>query len=237
MTPKKAAARAGRTASGSGKTSGDRLLDPGGQKKVLEILNRSYRDARCSLDNESPLQLLVATILSAQCTDERVNIVTRDLFRKYTKPGDYASAPPGTLEEDIRSTGFFRNKARAIRGSCVLIDERFGGKVPESMDELLALPGVARKTASVVLGNAFGKADGIVVDTHVSRISQRLGLTANTRPDRIEQNLMGIVPRKRWISFSHQMIQHGRRACKARKPECAGCPFERICPSRSDFTP
>lgn len=205
------------------------------RKLFLKGLQKAYKDARCSLDHESPLHLLVATILSAQCTDERVNKVTPDLFRKYAGPAEFAAAPREELEEDIRSTGFYRNKAKSIQGACRLIAEEHGGIVPDAMDDLLALPGVARKTASVVLGNAFDKAEGIVVDTHVVRLSQRLGLTRNKTADKIERDLMEIVPRSRWIVFSHQMIQHGRRVCKARSPDCPACPFQEICPSRDLF--
>lgn len=200
-------------------------------KELLNSLDRCYKDAHCSLDFENPLQLLVATILSAQCTDERVNKVTSSLFKKYKSAPDYASAPTEELEEAIRSTGFFRNKAKSINGACKMIVEKFEDAVPDRMESLLALPGVARKTASVVLGNAFNIADGIVVDTHVSRLSQRLGLSANSRADKIEQDLMKIVPRKKWILFSHQLIQHGRKICKARNPGCASCPFADLCPS------
>ncbi len=200
-------------------------------KRFLNSLDRIYKDAHCSLDFKNPLQLLVATILSAQCTDKRVNIVTSSLFKKYKLSRDYAAAPIEKLEEAIRSTGFFRNKAKSIRGACTMIEEDFGGAVPDTMGSLLTLPGVARKTASVVLGNAFEITDGIVVDTHVARLSQRLGLSANTRADKIERDLMKIVPRKKWILFSHQIIQHGRKICKARKPDCPSCPFAELCPS------
>ncbi len=202
------------------------------RKLLFSLLDREYKDARCSLDYKTPLQLLVATILSAQCTDERVNKVTKTLFKKYKSPRDYADAPSEELEEAIHSTGFFRNKAKSISGACSMIAKEFGGKVPETMASLLTLPGVARKTASVVLGNAFNIADGIVVDTHVARLSRRLGLSDNSRADKIERDLMEIVPQTKWILFSHQMIQHGRKVCKARKPDCTSCPFSKLCPSK-----
>jgi endonuclease III len=199
--------------------------------QIIALLDSTYANAQCALKHGNPLELLVATILSAQCTDERVNIVTRDLFKKYRGPEDYANAPQKELENDIRSTGFYRNKAKSLQGACRTILEKFGGKVPSTMDELITLPGVARKTANVVLGVAFGKAEGIVVDTHVLRISGRLDLTKETAADKIERDLMGIVPHDKWISFSHQMILHGRRLCKARKPLCNACPLESICES------
>ncbi len=207
---------------------------PGEKKRVrqlIRVLRKEYPDARCSLDHSNALELLVATILSAQCTDERVNAVTAELFRKYRTWEDYASAPASELERDIHSTGFFRNKAKAIQGACRMIGEAYGGRVPDSMDELLALPGVARKTANVVLGNAYGITSGIVVDTHVQRVSARLGLTTETQPEKIERDLMELVPRKDWIDFSHLLIAHGRVVCKARTPLCAECPVERLCPS------
>lgn len=198
-------------------------------KHILRKLDRAYPDAQCALVHCNPLELLIATVLSAQCTDERVNIVTRELFRKYRTAEDYVHIPPETLEADIRPTGFFRNKAQSIRGACRMILEKFGGAVPDTMEELIQLPGVARKTANVVLGVAFGKAEGIVVDTHVFRVSRRLGLTQSETPENIERDLMQIIPRDRWISFSHQMILHGRLACKARKPLCLTCPLEKEC--------
>jgi endonuclease III len=199
--------------------------------KIIGVLDASYPDAQCALKHENPLELLIATILSAQCTDERVNIVTRDLFKKYVCPEDYANAPQKEMEINIRSTGFYRNKARSIQGACRVILEEFGGEVPKNMEELITLPGVARKTANVVLGVAFGKAEGIVVDTHVQRVSKRLGLTGESAAEKIERDLMGIIPRNKWISFSHQMILHGRKLCKARQPICHLCPLESICES------
>ena len=199
--------------------------------KIIRSLKREYTDARCSLNHSNPLELLIATILSAQCTDERVNIVTTELFRKYRRPEDYYSVAQTELENDIRSTGFYRNKAKAIQGACRLISEQHQGRVPENLDDLLALPGVARKTANVVLGNAYGITSGIVVDTHVARLSERLKLTRYNQPEKIERDLMELVPRKDWIIFSHLLIAHGRKVCKARTPLCGECVVERLCPS------
>jgi endonuclease-3 len=209
-------------------TSGDQAARI---KHLLRKLDDAYADAQCALVHKNPLELLIATILSAQCTDERVNLVTRDLFRKYRIPGDYVNVAQETLEKDIRSTGFYRNKAKSIQGACRMISEKFGGLVPDTMEELIQLPGVARKTANVVLGVAFSKAEGIVVDTHVFRVSRRLALSGSETPENIERDLMQIVPRDRWISLSHQMILHGRQVCKARKPLCPGCPVEKECDS------
>jgi endonuclease-3 len=200
-------------------------------RKIISLLKSEYPDARCSLEHSNPLELLLATILSAQCTDERVNIVTASLFRKYRKPEDYLAVPASELENDIRSTGFYRNKAKSIQGTCRILNEQYKDRVPETMDELLELPGVARKTANVVLGNAFGIAAGVVVDTHVSRLSQRLELTSQKTPEKIEQELIGLVPRKDWIIFPHLLIAHGRKVCKARTPLCGECVIERLCPS------
>ncbi|MFL6285448.1 MAG: endonuclease III [Pyrinomonadaceae bacterium] len=200
-------------------------------RRIVATLKKEYRDARCSLDHTSPLELLIATILSAQCTDERVNIVTADLFRKYRTCEDYAAAPASELERDIHSTGFFRNKAKAIQGACRMIGERYGGRVPGSMEELLELPGVARKTANVVLGNAFGIASGVVVDTHVARLSERLGFSAERAPERIERDLISLVPESDWIVFPHLLIAHGRKVCKARTPLCGECRLAKLCPS------
>jgi endonuclease-3 len=204
-------------------------------RKIVSRLKKSYPEARCSLNHTSPLELLVATVLSAQCTDERVNIVTADLFRKYRGAEDYTRVAQEELEQDIRSTGFFRNKAKAIQGACKLITERYGGRVPETMEELLELPGVARKTANVVLGNAFGVASGVVVDTHVSRLSQRLGLTREVQPEKIERDLCELSPRKDWIDFSHLLIAHGRAVCKARAPLCAECFLLELCPTGKEI--
>jgi endonuclease-3 len=199
--------------------------------EILRRLERCYPDAKCSLEHTDPLQLLVATILSAQCTDARVNLVTKDLFRKYRKAGDYAAANPAEFEMEIRSTGFFRNKTKSVIGMAQALVERFDGTVPDSMEALTSLPGVGRKTANVVLGNAFAKDEGIVVDTHVARISRLLGLTRQTDPAKIEQDLMAIVPKKRWTLFPHLLIHHGRAVCVARKPRCEACAVAHLCPS------
>jgi endonuclease-3 len=199
--------------------------------KVIPRLKEEYPDAHTELDWTNPLELLVATMLSAQTTDVRVNQVTKALFRKYRSAADYAGADPDELEEDIRPTGFYRNKARALQGMARALLEEHGGEVPRTMAELAALPGVGRKTANVVLGNAFGVDEGIVVDTHVRRVSNRLGLTTNQDPGKIEQDLTGVVPREDWTIFSHLLIFHGRRVCKARKPDCPNCVLNDICPS------
>jgi len=200
-------------------------------KRILPILKRTYPAAKCSLDHHTPLELLVATILSAQCTDDRVNIVTKSLFKRYRTAADYAKAPQEELEQAIQSTGFFRNKAKSIRAMAQALVAKHGGVVPQSMEELTALAGVGRKTANVVLGNAFGQNVGIVVDTHVSRLSQRLGLTAQKQPEKIEQDLMPIVPQKDWTLFAHLLIYHGRAVCQAKKPMCEGCPLRADCPT------
>jgi endonuclease-3 len=194
-------------------------------------LKAEYPDARTELDWSNPLELLVATILSAQTTDVQVNRVTESLFSKYRTAEDYADSTPDELEEDIRPTGFYRNKARSLRAMASALVEEHGGEVPRTMSELVALPGVGRKTANVVLGNAFGTNEGIVVDTHVRRVSGRLGLTESSDPVKIEQELMGLVPEGDWTSFSHLLILHGRRTCKARKPDCPNCILNDICPS------
>src|SRR5438045_1996881 len=191
--------------------------------EIIKRLKKAYPDAHCALDHTTPFELLIATILSAQCTDVRVNIVTADLFRKYRGPADYLRVSQAELERDIHSTGFFRNKAKNIQTACSRIIEDYGGEVPRTMEELLTLGGVARKTANVVLGNAFGIAAGVVVDTHVSRLSQRLGLTVNTTPEKIEHDLEILVPKKHWIMFPHWLIMHGRQICIARKPKCPEC--------------
>jgi len=200
-------------------------------RSVIRILKRQYPDAECSLNFRNPLQLLVATILSAQCTDARVNMVIKDLFQKYRSAKDYANADPDELSEIIRSTGFFRNKTKSIIGTGKALVEKHGGKVPNSMAELNALPGVGRKTANVVLGNAFGIDEGVVVDTHVGRISNRLKLTQHKDAIKIERDLMEIVPRKDWTLFPHLMINHGREICQARKPQCEACLIQPHCPS------
>jgi endonuclease-3 len=200
-------------------------------KQIIRFLKGSYPDAKCSLNHSNPFELLVATILSAQCTDERVNIVTADLFRKYRKPEDYLRVSAKELQKDIRTTGFFRNKTKSIQGTARVLTESYGGAVPDTMEELLELPGVARKTANVVLGNAFGVKSGIVVDTHVTRLSHRLGLTEQKTAEKIERDLIELVPKKDWVIFSHLLIYHGRRVCKARNPSCAECVVEKLCPS------
>ncbi|HEY3176446.1 MAG TPA: endonuclease III [Candidatus Polarisedimenticolia bacterium] len=199
-------------------------------RKILTLLARQYPEPRCALRFSDPLELLVATILSAQCTDVRVNQVTKELFVKYRTAGDYATAPPGQLEADIRSTGFYRNKARAIRACCAALEKQHGGRVPRTMEDLVELPGVGRKTANLVLAEAFD-IPGIVVDTHVSRLSQRLGLTSKTDPEKIEQDLVRIIPKDQWNGFSLRLILHGRAVCKARKPDCDACPLVPCCPT------
>lgn len=207
--------------------------------RILSQLRRMYPEATTALTHSNPLELLVATILSAQCTDERVNIVTPGLFTRYRTAADFANAKPAELESTIKSTGFFRQKARSIQGACRLIVENFGGQVPQAMEELLTLPGVARKTANVILGTAFGKNEGVVVDTHVGRVAWRLGLTwtARTTKDavRVEQDLMQVVPRTNWTVFAHALVWHGRKICAARKPRCSECKLAPHCPSAFTF--
>ncbi|MDQ3907095.1 MAG: endonuclease III [Acidobacteriota bacterium] len=227
-----------RAAAGANR-AGEVKESAGGEKKraqkIVALLKKHYPDARCSLDHSTPLELLVATILSAQCTDERVNVVTADLFRKYRRAEDYAAVEQVELERDIHSTGFFRNKAKAIQGTCRMILEKHGGRVPETIEELLELPGVARKTANVVLGNAYGQASGVVVDTHVSRLSRRLGLTEHEQPEKIERDLNELIPQKDWIDFSHLLIAHGRAICKARAPLCGECFLLGLCPTGKEM--
>jgi endonuclease-3 len=196
---------------------------------ILAKLDEAYPNATCELKHESAFQLLISTILSAQCTDVRVNQVTQELYKKYTKPEDFAYANPVELEKEIRPTGFFRNKTKSIMGASKAIVEQFAGQVPRTMEEILTLPGVARKTANVVLGTAYGIAAGIVVDTHVLRLSERLDLTRNEDPKKVEQDLMAVIPQNKWIQFSHQLIWHGRRVCAARKPKCVDCNLEKLC--------
>ena len=203
--------------------------DPKRVRAILAKLDEAYPAATCALVHENPFQLLIATILSAQCTDVRVNQVTHTLFQKYRKPEDFAYANPRDLEGEIRTCGFFRSKTKSIQGASKKIVEEFSGQVPRTMEQLLTLPGVARKTANVVLGTAFGIPSGIVVDTHVQRLSRRLDLTRNTDPKKIEQDLMPIIPKDKWIIFAHQLIWHGRRICQARKPLCMECSLEKIC--------
>jgi len=199
--------------------------------RLLEALAATYPEAHCELNFSNPLELLVATILSAQCTDRQVNIVTTDLFQKYRSAADYAGTPLEVLEQDIRRIGLFRNKAKNIQAACRALVDHHGGAVPSTMDQLTALAGVGRKTANVVLGNAFDRHEGVVVDTHVARLSARLGLTPETNPVHIETALMKLVPRERWTMFSHWLIWHGRRRCSARNPDCAGCELQADCPS------
>jgi endonuclease-3 len=208
------------------------------RKRVAQLIKawpKIYPGAHCELDFKNPLELLIATILSAQCTDKRVNMVTPALFRKYRTARDYAAAPQSELENAIKSTGFYRNKTKSIRAATSKIAAKFGGKVPSTMDELRTLPGVGRKTANVVLGNAFGKNEGIVVDTHVVRLSQRLGLTKQKDPEKIERDLMKLVRREHWTNWSHWLIWHGRRRCFARKPDCGNCEVFKLCPSGKKF--
>ena len=199
-------------------------------KKIIAGLEKTYPTAHCELAYQNPLQLLIATILSAQCTDKRVNIVTENLFKKYRAAKDFAAAKISELENNIRSTGFYKNKARNIKSACTDIVEKHGGEVPRTMEKLIQLGGVGRKTANVVLGNAFGINVGVVVDTHVARLSQRFGFTKNSTPEKIETDLMALVPQKKWALFSHLLIWHGRRRCFARKPNCVNCEVLKFCP-------
>jgi endonuclease III len=203
--------------------------------QLVQVFPKIYPGAHCELDFKNPLQLLIATILSAQCTDKRVNLVTPALFKKYPTAADYAKASVSKLEKAIKSTGFFRNKTKSIRAATTTIAERYRGRVPDTMEQLRELPGVGRKTANVVLGNAFGKDEGIVVDTHVARLSHRLRLTRQVDPEKIERDLMKLVPRGHWTVWSHWLIWHGRRRCFARKPDCSQCEIFRVCPSGKIF--
>jgi endonuclease III len=233
VTPSRSAAKSVPDAGKSrARTSQSKRYNPVAPDRVNEILKRLdqlYPDVTCALTHKSAWELLVATILSAQSTDVNVNRVTPEIFRKYPTVQDFAALTPEQLEPDVRSTGFFRNKSKSVVGAAKKIVAEFGGKVPDEMDKLLTLPGVARKTANVVLGTWFKKADGVVVDTHVHRISRRLELTTQDEPQKIEQDLIKVIPRERWILFSHQIIWHGRKICYARKPNCAGCSLENIC--------
>ncbi|PYK58903.1 MAG: endonuclease III [Verrucomicrobia bacterium] len=199
-------------------------------KKIIAALRKTYPDAHCELNYSNPLELLIATVLSAQCTDKRVNQVTAELFRKYRTAADYANANSTALEQDIKTTGFFRNKTKNIQACCRKLVEQYGGKVPQTMEELVQLGGVGRKTANVLLGNAFGINEGIVVDTHVARLSHRLGLTKQKDPEKIEHDLVKLVPRAQWTMFSHWLIWHGRRRCYARNPDCLNCEIKTLCP-------
>jgi endonuclease III len=211
------------------KTAG---TDPKRVAAILAGLQAAYPEATCELRHENAFQLLISTIMSAQCTDVRVNIVAETLYKKYPTPEAFAYATPSELEAQIRPTGFFRNKTKSIMGASKAVLEKFGGQVPQTMEEILTLPGVARKTGNVVLGTAYGIASGVVVDTHVMRLSQRLDLTRNEDPKKIEQDLMAILPQEKWITFSHRLIWHGRRVCVARKPKCSICSLEKICYSK-----
>lgn len=198
--------------------------------QIVRRLKAAYPDAHCALEFKTPLQLLVATILSAQCTDTRVNIVTKDLFKKYPDAQAFAAAKPAALEKAVQSTGFFRNKAKNIKACCSELVEKYDGHLPEDLESMVRLAGVGRKTANVVLGTAFGKPTGVVVDTHVGRLSQRMGLTRHTDPVKIERDLMDLLPKREWIDFSHRMITHGRRVCTARRPKCDECTLSDVCP-------
>ncbi len=230
-TPAQKSAATRRAKAGQARAAG-RGTDPARVRAILRGLDEAYPAATCALKHENAFQLLISTILSAQCTDERVNQVTATLFPKYPNPEAFAYANPAELEKEIRPTGFFRNKTKSIMGASKKIVEEFHGVVPKTMDELLTLSGVARKTANVVLGTGFGIAVGVVVDTHVLRLSERLDLTKNTEPKKVELDLMKVIPQDRWILFSHQMIWHGRRVCVARKPRCIECNLNRVCYSK-----
>jgi endonuclease-3 len=211
------------------KESKEQLKERVGQ--IIRVLKKTYPQATCALIHANPFELLIATILSAQCTDERVNIVTANLFRKYRKPEDYVAVPREEIEQDINSVTFFRNKAKSIQEASRLLIEKYKGQIPQTLEDLVELPGVGRKTANVVLGTAFGIPTGVVVDTHVARLSQRLGLTENKQPEKIEADLIELLPKKEWIDFSHRLIWHGRKVCQARKPMCEKCSLEKLCPS------
>ncbi|MFZ0641094.1 MAG: endonuclease III [Candidatus Acidiferrales bacterium] len=230
--PTKTKKRKKSAASASARATKGRGTDPKRVRAILAKLDEAYPAVTCALKHENPFQLLVATILSAQCTDVRVNMVTPELFRKYPDAKHLAYANPAELEQEIRTTGFFRNKTKSLIGASKKLVEEFGSKVPQTMDELLTLPGVARKTANVVLGTGYQIASGVVVDTHVQRVTKRLDLTKNTDPKKIEQDLMKVIPQERWVLFSHQIIWHGRRVCQARKPRCIECNLERLCYSK-----
>jgi endonuclease-3 len=219
-----------KTAARKRPTSGD--LAPERVAAILKALDEAYPNAVCALNHKTPWELLVATILSAQCTDVRVNMVTPELFRRFPTPAAMAKAPIPELENLIRTTGFFRNKAKSIKGAAQAIVEKFGGEVPKTLDELITVPGAARKTANVVLGVSYGLAEGVVVDTHVFRIARRLGLAKGDTPQKVEEELMKVLPREKWIDFSHQIIHHGRQVCIARNPKCNVCNLEQLCHSK-----
>ena len=229
-TPKKIALKASRPKAAG--RAADRDLAPDRIAAILKGLDEAYPQAECALNHRSPWELLVATILSARCTDVRVNMVTPELFRRFPTPAAMAKATLPELEALIRTTGFFRNKAKSIQGAARKVLEEFGGQVPQTLAELTTIPGAARKTASVVLGVCFGEAEGVVVDTHVFRIARRLGLAKGDTPEKVERELMRILPQSRWIAFSHQLIHHGRQVCDARKPKCDQCNLEQICTSK-----
>jgi len=229
---KKAQASAKKPAKAAKLARAGRATDPKRVAAILAKLDEAYPVATCELKHENAFQLLISTILSAQCTDVRVNQVTQTLYKKYPNAEAFAHANPSELEQEIRPTGFFRNKTKSIMGASNGIIENFGGQVPRTMEEILTLPGVARKTANVVLGTAYGIASGVVVDTHVIRLSRRLDLTKQEDPKKIEEDLMKVIPKEKWIQFSHQLIWHGRRVCVARKPRCIDCNLERLCYSR-----
>jgi endonuclease-3 len=203
--------------------------------KIIELLEKEHPDAKIALHYSNPLELLVATMLSAQSTDETINKVTKTLFKKYAKPEDYANADLNELEQDIRSTGFYHNKAKNLKNAASLLVKKYDSKVPKTMEELTALPGIARKTANIVLNNAYGVVAGVAVDTHVRRLAQRLGLSENDDPNKIEKDLMSIVPKDKWMRITDVLIFHGRRVCTAKKPNCAGCVLNKICPSAFTF--
>jgi endonuclease-3 len=222
--------------SGAGNTGQKKDIEKERVKKIIELLRKEYPEARTALHYRSPFELLVATMLAAQCTDERVNKVTPGLFAKYPTVEHFARAEQKELEKDIRSTGFFRNKARNIIALAKKLVEEHGGQVPDSMEELVKLPGVARKTANIVLSSAFRKAEGIAVDTHVRRLAERLGLSQQKQPEKIEQDLMAIVPREEWLDFNYLLVEHGRKICQARKPRCQECVLKDLCPSFEKFS-
>jgi endonuclease-3 len=215
------------------KSSAARRDAPIGERapKVIKLLQRAYPDAKVALNFSNPLEILVATILSAQCTDQKVNEVTATLFTKYRTPRDYLKVPEDELRADIKPTGFFNQKAASIRAACLRIIEEYGGKVPDTMEDLLTLRGVARKTANIVLGNGFGKVEGVAVDTHVKRLANRIGFSSEKDPDKIERDLMALIPRDEWFGLTYVLIEHGRAVCNAKKPLCSECPIEELCPS------
>jgi endonuclease-3 len=217
------------------KSSGSNLDDKTRVLKIIELLEKEHPDAKIALKYTNPLELLIATMLSAQCTDERVNMVTKSLFKKYKTAKDYADVDLKELEQDVKPTGFYRNKARNVKKCCQILVEKYDSRVPKTMAEILELPGVARKTANIVLSNAYGVVEGIAVDTHVRRISQRLGLTENENPEKIEEDLMKLVPKNSWMRFTDLLIFHGRRICTAKKPKCGECVLNKICPCAFKF--